>query len=230
MGEEGYASDLRRVEQEKFSVTCCGVAKTRISRELRGGSGDSFAEGHWAARWAIGLAILEQEGVAVGIGDGQGLSIFYCSHTLFMEMTGGLAEVICSKGESSLGAEGSGHHLYFLTGFAGHVHKHLVVGDGLEVELIDVEIACGDGIPHGERDGDQSCRDAVGAEVLALVVGVERTRHVLGVLDVLRTRWLQRTGHREEQVARAGLSDRSGGEAAADVIVVDSVEIDAFKT
>ena len=106
---------------------------------------------------------------------------------------------------------------------------HLVVGDGFEVELVDVEVAGGGGVLHGEGDGDEFGSDAVGAEVFALVVGVERAGHVLGVLDVLRARWLLRTGHGEEQVAGAGLADGCGGEAVADVVVVDGVEVDAFE-
>ena len=98
------------------------------------------------------------------------------------------------------------------------MHGHLVAGDGFEVELVDVEVACGGGVFHGERDGDQLGGDAVGAEMFALVVGVERAGHVLGVLDVLRTGWLLRASHSEEQVAGAGLANSGGGEAVVDVV------------
>ncbi len=90
------------------------------------------------------------------------------------------------KGEAGLGAEGSGHDLHLLAGFAGHVQVHRVFGDGFEVELVDVEVTCGGGVLHGQGDGDQLSGDAVGAEVFALIVGVEGAGHVLGVLDVLR--------------------------------------------
>ena len=83
-----------------------------------------------------------------------------------------------------------GNDLYLLAGLSGHVQVHLVVGDGFEVELVDVEVAGGGGVFHGECDGDELCGDAVGAEMFALVVGVERAGHVLGVLDVLRAGWL----------------------------------------
>ena len=93
----------------------------------------------------------------------------------------------------------------------GRCSHHLVAGDGFEVELVDVEVAGGDSVLHGERDGDELVGDAVGAEVLALVVRVERAGHVLGVLDVLRAGGLERARHGEEQVAGAGLADSSGG-------------------
>ena len=40
---------------------------------------------------------------------------------------------------------------------------------------------------------------------------------------------MDRTGHGEEQVAGAGFADGCGGEAVADVVVIDGVEVDAFK-
>src|ERR1700722_17693914 len=65
--------------------------------------------------------------------------------------------------------------------------------------------------------------------MLALVLRVQGAGHVLGVLDVLRAGWLERAGHGEEEVAGAGLANSGGGEAVADVIVVDGVEIGAFE-
>ena len=53
--------------------------------------------------------------------------------------------------------------------------------------------------------------DAVCAQVLSLVLGVQGTRHVLGIFDVL----LLRANHGEEQVAGAGPLHRSGSEARA---------------
>ena len=69
---------------------------------------------------------------------------------------------------------------------AGEVEDHRVAGDGFEVELVEVEVAGGGGVLHGEGDGEELVGDAVGAEVFAEVVGVEGAGHVLGVLDVLR--------------------------------------------
>jgi hypothetical protein len=147
-----------------------------------------------------------------------------------MEVAGGLGEVLRSEGKAGLCAEGGcGHDLHLLTGLSRHVHVHLIVGDGFEVKLVDVEVAGGDGVFRGNRDRDQLCGDAVGAEMLALVVAVERTGHVLGVLDVLRARRLLRAGHGEEQVARTGFANGGGGETVADVVVVDGVEVCAFE-
>jgi hypothetical protein len=176
------------------------------------------------------LAMLEQEDVAVGIGDGEGVSVFDCGYGFFVEDTGGFAQVFRFKGETSFGAKRSGRYdLDLFTGFSGKMHVHLVAGDGFEVELVDVVVAGEGSVVHGKGDGDQLCRNAVGAEVFALVVGMKRARHVLGVLDVLRTGWLGWAGHGEEQVASTGFADGSGGQAATDVVVVDGVEIVAFK-
>lgn len=129
-----------------------------------------------------------------------------------MEISGRLGEVFRLERETSLGADGGdGHNLDLLAGLAGQMHIHLVVGDGFEVELIDVEVAGGGRVFHGEGDGDELNCDTVGAEVFALVVRVEGAGHVLGVFDVLRAGWLERAGHGEEQVAGAGFSDGGGG-------------------
>ena len=65
--------------------------------------------------------------------------------------------------------------------------------------------------------------------MLALVIRVQRAGHVLGVLDVLRAGWLERAGHGEQEVTRAGLANGGRGEAVGDVVVVDGVEVDAFE-
>ena len=115
--------------------------------------------------------------------------------------------------------------LDLLAGVSGHVEEHGIAGDGLEVELVDVEVAGGGGVLHGEGDGDHAVGDAVFVEVLALVVVVEGAGHVLGVLDVL----VLGADHGEEEVSGAGFADRCGIEAAVGVVVVDGVEVVAFE-
>ena len=132
-------------------------------------------------------ASFEDEDVSVGVGDGEGGAVLDCGDSFLVEEAAGFAEILRSEGEAGLGAEGGdGHDLDLLTGFSGHVQIHLVVGDGFEVELVDVEVAGGGGVFHGEGDGDEFVGDAVGAEVFALIIRVEGAGQVLGVLDVLR--------------------------------------------
>src|SRR5207249_9361929 len=48
-----------------------------------------------ASRRVIGvLAVLEDEDVAVGVGDGEGGAVFHGGNSFFVEVAGGLAEVV----------------------------------------------------------------------------------------------------------------------------------------
>ena len=172
-----------------------------------------------------GLAGVEDYEVAVGIGEGYGVFEFDDGDLFFVEMAEGLAEVVGAEDDAGAGAEGGLGDLDFLARVAGHVEEHGVAGDGLEVELVDVEVAGGGGVLHGDGDGEDAVGDAVVVEVLALVVGVEGAGEVLGVLDELALG----TGEAEEEVASFGFADRDGGEAAGGVVVEDGVEVGGFE-
>ncbi len=137
--------------------------------------------------------------------------------------------------EAGVLAQGVGHELDLVAGVAGEVEGHGLAGQRLERELVDVEGARAVEVGDGERDAEQAVGDAVGAEVLAGVVGVQRAGHVLGVLDVLRDGFavgadgLQGAGHGEEHVAGAGLAHGDGREPVGDVVVVNGFEIVAFE-
>ena len=60
-----------------------------------------------------------------------------------------------AEGKAGLGTERGGDDLDLLAGVSGHVQVHRVVGDRFEVELVDVEVAGGGGVFHGEGDGDE---------------------------------------------------------------------------
>src|ERR1700682_6240559 len=115
----------------------------------------------------VELTSVDEDEVAVGIGDGDGVLGFGGVDLLFVEMAGGPAEVLGLKDDAGAGAEGGLGDLDFLAGVSGHVEEHLVAGDGLEVELVDVEVAGGGGVLHGEGDGDEAVGDAVFTEMLA---------------------------------------------------------------
>src|SRR5271170_2756390 len=97
-------------------------------------------------------ASLDEQGVAVWVGDGEGLTFFGGSDSFFMEMARGFAEAVGSKEEAGLGTEGCGDNLHLLAGFSGQMHEHLVAGDGFEVKLVDVEVLRGGWVFHGKRD------------------------------------------------------------------------------
>src|ERR1700678_736235 len=88
------------------------------------------------------LTGFEQENVAVGVGDGERCTIFDGCDSFLMEEAAGLGEILCDECEAGIGADGGdGHDLYLLPRLSWQVQVHLIVGDGFEVELIDVEVA-----------------------------------------------------------------------------------------
>src|SRR5438309_3901674 len=131
------------VSRRCSSLASCAAAMERASRSVM----ESLANCESAS---FRLSSFEDEDVAVGIGDGKGCAVFYGSHSLFVEVAGGLGEVVGLKCEAGLVAESCGHDLYLLAGVAGHVQVHRVFGNGLEMELVDVEVAGACGVFHGE--------------------------------------------------------------------------------
>ncbi len=87
------------------------------------------------------LAGVEDDEVAVGVGEGYGVLQFDDGDLFSVEMAEGLAEVFGFEDDAGAGAQSGLCDLNLLAGVAGHVEEHGVAGDGLEVELVDVEVA-----------------------------------------------------------------------------------------
>ncbi len=67
VGDEGDARDLQGVEEEEFRVACRGVAEVLVAGELCSSNGESLAKSH-----GVLASFIENEDVAVGVGDGEG--------------------------------------------------------------------------------------------------------------------------------------------------------------
>jgi len=177
------------------------------------------------------LAGLDANDVAVGVGEGEGVVCFGGGDVLLAKKASSFAEAFGLEGDAGFGAEGGGgNDLDLLAGVSGKVEEHGAAGEGFEFELVDVEVAGGRGVLHGEGDGDELVGDAIGAEVLAAIFKVTRAGLVLGVLDVLGAGGLEGAVHSKEEVACASFADVGArGEATRDVVVVDGLQVDAFE-
>src|SRR5450631_1752282 len=96
----------------------------------------------------------------------------------------------------------------------------------VKAEALLIEGSCCDRILHAQADTNDFLRDAVFAQVQALIFSVQGAWHVLGIFDVL----LLRANHGEEQVARTGTLDRGGSEAAPKVGAVQRLEVGGLET
>ena len=85
MSDEGGARDLQGVEEEKLCVAGRVVAEVRVGGELCGGGGECLAESHRSERFPSGSSDSSKD-VAVGVGDGEGGTVFDCGDSFFVEM------------------------------------------------------------------------------------------------------------------------------------------------
>ena len=96
----------------------------------------------------------------------------------------------------------------------------------VKAEALFIECPRSDRILHAQAYTNDLLRDAVLAQVLALVFGVQGAWHVLCIFDVL----FLRANHGEEQVPCPGTLDRGRSEAAAEVGAVQCLKIGGLET
>ena len=89
VGPERDAWNLQDVEEQELGVKSGVISKVRISDESCSSGGECLSEGHQRR-----LARFEQEDVAVRVSDGERSAVLHCGDSLFVQVAGGLAEVL----------------------------------------------------------------------------------------------------------------------------------------
>src|ERR1700734_1313125 len=102
-------ADAELTQQKNLGIAPGVAAKVRVVCESSGRSSKCLAEGH-------NSAMLEQKNIAVGILDGQRLSILLRVDPLLVQLPGRFAEVCRLERQARFGAErGSRHNLNLFT-------------------------------------------------------------------------------------------------------------------
>ena len=100
--------------------------------------------------------LLDNDLVAIGVFEDDGLFKLLNLDVLVVEVTGGAAKIVGLQRHAGVGAERGGGDFDIIAGVAGQVPPDVLAGERLELKVVEVKVFGGSWVDHGEGDAEES--------------------------------------------------------------------------